>query len=258
MNAPSSKIALVTGAAAGIGLACARRFAAAGYSIILNDLPGNTLERVTAELDQPGSRCIAVPGDISDPGIITSLKDSISSTWGRVDALVANAGVQDGGTLLDTDEKHWERVLSINLMGVVHASKSVLPFMLEQEKGAIVFTASVNAISGSAGMPAYDASKTALLGLMRSLAIDHGKNGVRVNSVSPGNTITDFHINRMAERGIDAKQLREMTQGYAILGRAAEAPEIANAVYFLASDEASFITGHNLVVDGGFSLGGDK
>ena len=94
-----------------------------------------------------------------------------------------------------------------------------------------------------------------MLGLMRNLAIDHGKHGVRVNAICPGNTLTDFHINRMAEQGVDLEQLRSMSKGYGLLDRAAEPFEIANAIYFLASDEASFITGHTLVADGGYSIG---
>ena len=115
-------------------------------------------------------------------------------------------------------------------------------------------TASVNAVTGSAGMAIYDASKAGVLALMRNLAVEHGAQGIRVNAVCPGNTITDFHINRMAEKGIDIEQIREMTKGYGLLGRAAEPSEIADAIYFLASEQAAFITGQALPVDGGFSL----
>ena len=105
-------------------------------------------------------------------------------------------------------------------------------------------------------MAIYDMSKAGVLGLTRSLAAEFGPHGIRVNAVCPGNTITDFHINRMAERGVTVEQIRDMSQGYGLLGRAAEPEEIANAVHFLACEEASFITGQALIVDGGFSVTG--
>ena len=123
--------------------------------------------------------------------------------------------------------------------------------MLARGAGSIVIVSSINAIVGSAGMTVYDMSKAAVLALMRSLATEYGEEGIRVNAVSPGNTITDFHINRMAEKGVSVEQIHEMTRGYGVLGRAAEPEEIANAILFLASDEASFITGQALAVDGG-------
>ena len=250
----TAKVVLVTGAAAGIGLACCRHFAARGYNLLLNDLPGDDLDRCAATFANEGTECRVIAGDISKSEITADLQNAIEHSWGRVDVLVANAGIQDAAKLLDGDAEHWSKVLSVNLMGMTHACKAVLPMMLQQKSGAIVMLSSINAVTGSSGMAAYDASKSAVLGLMRSLAIDHGGHGIRVNAISPGNTLTDFHIRRMAERGIGIDELREMTRGYGLLDRAAEPEEIASAVYFLASESASFVTGHNLVVDGGYSL----
>lgn len=254
MNSSMDKVAMITGAAAGIGKASARRFANQGYSLVLNDQSASELEKIEEELEQTGTDCISVCGDIADAETTALMAEEAKKKWGRIDSLVANAGIQDGGSLLETDEAAWDRLLSINLKGVSWSCKAALPLMLENNKGAIVIISSINAVVGSPAMAAYDASKSAVLGLMRSLAIDYGRQGVRVNAVSPGNTITDFHINRMAEQGVDIEQLRQMTRGYALLDRAAEPEEIANAVYFLASEKASFITGHNLLVDGGYSL----
>lgn len=128
--------------------------------------------------------------------------------------------------------------------------------MLNQGSGSIVIISSINAMVGSAGMAIYDMSKAGVLALTRSLATEFGEHGIRVNAVCPGNTLTDFHINTMAEKGVSIEQIHAMTNGYGLLGRIAEPGEIANAVHFLASDEASFITGHSLVVDGGFSVTG--
>jgi meso-butanediol dehydrogenase/(S,S)-butanediol dehydrogenase/diacetyl reductase len=176
--------------------------------------------------------------------------------WGRIDVLVANAGVQIGGSLLDAKERDWETILGVNSRGVAYSCRAVLPAMITRSSGAIVITSSINAVRGSAGMAIYDMSKAAVLALVRNLAVEHGSQGIRVNAVCPGNTITDFHINNMAKQGIDIEQLREMTHGYALLGRAAEPEEIANAIYFLGSEQASFITGQTLCVDGGFSARG--
>ena len=178
------------------------------------------------------------------------------SAWGRIDMLVANAGVQIGGGLLEADEGDWERILAVNLKGVAYCCKAVVPAMLQQGSGAIVVVSSVNALVGSAGMAIYDMSKAGVLALMRSLATEFGQRGIRVNAVCPGNTLTDFHVEKMARKGVSVEQIREMTSGYGLLGRIAEPDEIANAIYFLASEQASFISGHALVVDGGFSVTG--
>jgi meso-butanediol dehydrogenase/(S,S)-butanediol dehydrogenase/diacetyl reductase len=178
------------------------------------------------------------------------------SAWGRIDMLVANAGVQIGGGLLEADEGDWERILAVNLKGVAYCCKAVIPAMLQQGSGAIVVVSSVNALVGSAGMAIYDMSKAGVLALMRSLATEFGQRGIRVNAVCPGNTLTDFHVEKMARKGVSVEQIREMTSGYGLLGRIAEPDEIANAIYFLASEQASFISGHALVVDGGFSVTG--
>ena len=169
---------------------------------------------------------------------------------------MANAGIQTGGSLLDTGEPDWDKVLAVNLKGVAHSCKSVLPVMREQGNGAVVIVSSVNAMVGSAGMAMYDASKAAVLALMRNLAVENAEYGIRVNAVAPGATITDFHLQRAASKGKTAEQLREATRGYGLLGRAAEPEEIAHAIFFLASDQASFITGQTLFVDGGFTVTG--
>ncbi len=254
MTANDQKVAIITGGGAGIGRACALRFAGNGYRVVIVDLSEDAVAKTCQLVTDTGGTCTGLAGDISiEETSQTACREAISQ-WGGIDVMVANAGVQTGGGLLDTSEEDWDRILGVNLKGVAYSCKAVLPAMISQTCGSIVMISSINAISGSAGMAAYDASKTAVLGLMRNLAIDHGKHGIRVNAICPGNTLTDFHINRMAEKGINIEQLREMTRGYGLLDRAAEPPEIANAVYFLAGNEASFITGHTLVADGGYSI----
>ena len=194
--------------------------------------------------------------DIADEASCQRAAQRLVDAWGRIDTLVANAGVQTGGRLLDTTPEEWTRILQVNLNGTAYCSKAVLPVMQRQKSGSIVIVSSVNALVATPGMTVYDMSKAAVLGLTRSLAAEHGAEGIRVNAVCPGNTLTDYHIDGMARRGISVEQIREMTRGYGLLGRIAEPEEIASAIAFLAGEQAAFITGQALAVDGGFSVMG--
>ncbi len=250
------KVAIVTGAGAGIGAACARRLAAEGLELVIADVSRSNAERTLGQVESAGGSGMICIGDVADRSFCAALAEEAEDRWGRVDVLVANAGVQMGGALGETSDDIWDRILSVNLKGVALCCEAVLPGMVARGSGSIVMISSINAVRGSSGMPVYDASKAGALALMRSLAVDYGPKGIRVNAVCPGNTITDFHIDRLAQQGIDEAGIREMTRGYGLLGRAAEPDEIAAAVWFLASENASFVTGHTLVADGGFSVTG--
>ncbi len=254
MQDHSAKVAIITGSGAGIGKACALRFAYAGINIAVADLSEPAIRSTCKIIEDNGGNAIGCQADVSSEKDCRYVAETALKTWGRIDILVANAGVQIGGSLLDTTEEDWENILGVNLKGVAYSCKAVLPNMIENQSGTIVINSSINALLGSAGMAIYDMSKAGTLGLMRNLAVEHGKDGIRVNAVCPGNTITDFHINKMAEKGISVEQLRKMTRGYGLLDRAAEPEEIANIMYFLASDESSFITGQAIIADGGFSV----
>ncbi len=251
---PSVKVAVITGAGAGIGKACAIRFARSGFNVLVADLSETAAHSTCKIIEENGGNALSNQADVSSEQDCHSFAETALKTWGRIDTLVANAGVQDGGSLLDTNESDWEKILGVNLKGAAYSCKAVLPTMIENQSGTIVINSSLNALFGNPGMAIYDMSKAGTLGLMRSLAVEYGGQGVRVNAICPGATITDFHINRMAKKGISAEQLRDMTKGYGLLGRAAEPEEIANIMYFLCSDESSFITGQAIVADGGFSI----
>jgi meso-butanediol dehydrogenase/(S,S)-butanediol dehydrogenase/diacetyl reductase len=250
----TAKVVIITGSGAGMGKACAVRFAETGMNVVVADLSEAAIHSTCKIIEDQGGNAIGCQADVSSEVDCQNLADTALITWGRIDTLVANAGVQIGGSLLESTEADWEKILGVNLKGVAYSCKAVLPNMIENQSGTIVINSSINALFGSAGMAIYDMSKAGTLALMRSLAVEHGKDGIRVNAVCPGNTITDFHINNMAEKGIDVEQLREMTRGYGLLDRAAEPEEIANIMYFLASDESSFITGQAIIADGGFSV----
>ncbi|HZQ07343.1 MAG TPA: SDR family oxidoreductase [Anaerolineae bacterium] len=251
-------VVVVTGGGAGIGKACALRFAHAGWRVVVNDISTQDGERTRAVIEERGGQALFCRGDGAKQADCEAFARAALDAWGRIDALVANAGVQLAGSLLDASESDWDKILGVNLKGVGYSCKAVLPAMIQQRSGAIVIISSLNAAVGVAHMPIYDASKAGVLGLMRSLAVAYGQDGIRVNAIGPGATITDFHVKRAAERGMSADELRAKTKGYGLLGRAAEPQEIAAAVYFLASAEASNITGQFLLVDGGASLTGGK
>lgn len=250
------QVAIITGAGSGIGKACALRFAAAGARTALTDINPAALQAVSDQVRAAGGEPMCIRADVADARACQQVSQKVLSAWGQIDMLVANAGVQIGGSLLEADEQDWDRILAVNLKGAAYSCKAVIPAMLQQGSGAIVVVSSVNALVGTAGMAIYDMSKAGVLALMRSLATEFGARGIRVNAVCPGNTLTEFHVDKMAQKGVSVEQIREMTAGYGLLGRIAEPREIANAIHFLASEQASFITGHTLVVDGGFSVTG--
>ncbi len=248
------KVVIITGAGAGIGKACAHRFANENYRVVVADLSTEDGERVCAAVRARGGEAIFSRCNVAQEADCHATAKAALDEWGRIDALVANAGARVLGTLLEATEADWSLMLDVNLKGVAYCCKAVLPAMIQQNSGAIVMTSSANALVGRPEMPLYDASKAALLSLTRSLAVEYGKNGVRVNAICPGYTITDFHEKLAAARGETPEELRERRKGYALLGRPAEPEQLAAAIYFMASDDASNITGQSLFVDGGLSV----
>ena len=250
-----TEVAIITGGGAGIGKACALRFAQEEYRVVIADFSEEDGQHCLDTIQGNGGEAIFLRGDVSQEFDCQAWAQAALDEWGRIDVLVANAGVQVAGDLFEATEADWERVIGVNLKGVAHSCKAVLPAMVEQGSGAIVMISSINALVGVArgGMPLYDASKAGVLALTRSLAIAHGQAGIRVNAICPGVTVTEYHERRATARGQTPEELRASLKGHALLGKPAEPYQIASAVYFLASADASHITGQSLVVDGGLT-----
>ena len=250
-----SQVAVITGAGSGIGKACALKFAHAGTAVVVVDCDEEAGQQSVKELKYIGAEAVFCQADVSRNQNCIDFAHQAVHWFGRIDVLVANAGIRTFGTILDATEDDWDRMLAVNLKGVNFSCKAVLPKMIEQKSGAIVLIGSTTAMTGRTNMPIYDVTKFGVLSLNRSLAATYGKFGIRVNTICPSKTITEFHINKAKTEGLSSDEFRAQFKDYGLLGRAAEPSEIAAAVYFMASQEASFITGQYLMVDGGYSIG---
>jgi len=248
-------VVVITGAGSGIGKACALRFADAGASLVIVDRDDDTGQQTVKDLQDKGVEAVFCNADVSREQDCTEFARQAIDRFSRIDVLVANAGIRSFGTVIETTEDDWDRMLAVNLKGVHFSCKAVLPKMMEQKSGAIVLIGSTTAMTGRTNMPIYDVTKFGVLSLNRSLAATYGKYGIRVNTICPSKTITEFHLNKAKAQGISPDAFRAQFEDYGLLGRAGEPAEIAAAVYFMASHEASFITGQHLMVDGGYSIG---
>jgi len=236
------KVALVTGAASGIGAACARRFADEGARVGGID--------VSVPDSHPCDAFVAA--DVRDADVVGAAVDGIISHLGPVDILVNAAGVASFGTADTIDEAEWDRVVDINLKGTWLVSRAVLPGMVANRAGSIVNLASVEGIEGGQSQTAYNASKGGVVLLTRSMAVDYGEHNVRVNCLCPGLIETPMTA-PLQDGGL--KPVLDWFEEQHLLGRAGKPEEVAAAALFLASDDASFVTGHALAVDGGYLAG---
>jgi NAD(P)-dependent dehydrogenase (short-subunit alcohol dehydrogenase family) len=246
----AGRVAIVTGGGSGIGAATARRFAAEGAKVVVTGRRAEVIEAVAAKGDG-----LAVSGDIADPGHAPAVVEAAVGAFGGVDVVVANAGIGLGGSAGDVDDERWQRTLDVNLTGAMRIVRAALPAMLDRGHGSVVLVSSVSGLVSSSGSAAYVTTKAALLGLVRSIAVDYGPRGIRANAVCPGWVVTPMGDASMDELVVDRGISREEAYGLATrhvpLRRPASAEEIAACCLFLASDEASIVTGTMLVADGG-------
>jgi NAD(P)-dependent dehydrogenase (short-subunit alcohol dehydrogenase family) len=254
----AGKVALVTGGGGGIGEATARRFWEEGAVVSVVDLDGAAAQAAAQAIDTSGERVLAIAADLTAEAEAARVIHETVARFGRLDVLANVAAVRVHGPITEATAESWDYVLRVNLLAVAYCSKYAVPAMARTGGGSIVNVSSANATVGRKGMAQYDASKNAVLALTRSMACDHAEEQIRVNAVSPGPTLTLFHIrNRAKSRGIALEQaeaeLRAAGAPHTLLKRQAEPYEIANAILFLASDESSYFTGATLDADGGIS-----
>jgi NAD(P)-dependent dehydrogenase (short-subunit alcohol dehydrogenase family) len=247
----TGRVALVTGAAGGIGSSIAQAFGACGATLLLADIDGAACERVAARLCEQGVQAHALGCDIADRRSADALVDEGLRLVGRIDVLVCNAAIQGpGGPLLDIADADWDRVVDTNLRSALWLCSRVIPGMAERGAGSVILMSSIAGLRGNKAIGLYGISKAGLAQLARNLALEWGPKGVRVNAISPGVIRTP-----LARGMIEDSAYMERRLSLTPLRRVGEPDEIAGVAVMLASRAGGFITGHNLVVDGGTTIG---
>ncbi|TDR94714.1 SDR family oxidoreductase [Enterovirga rhinocerotis] len=246
------KIAVITGAGSGIGRATAALFAREGATLLLADKNAEAVEGVVADVVAAGGKASARQVDVSRSAEVKALLEAAVAAHGRLDILVNNAGYGIVGTVESTSEEDWNALLSVNVNGVFFGCKYAVPIMRAQGGGVIVNTASTTSRVGVTDRAAYVASKGAVAGLTRAVALDHVADNIRCNAVGPG-TIESPYFDRMLAQSNDPAAFRHGLESRQAMNRLGKPEEIANAILFLASDESSFCTGSTMFVDGGWT-----
>jgi NAD(P)-dependent dehydrogenase (short-subunit alcohol dehydrogenase family) len=249
MTSSTQKVALVTGAARGIGLATARKFLAEGFRVALLDIEGELLQRAVAALEDTDNT-LALTCDVSDAAGVANAIETVNGRFGRIDALVNNAGVAVFAPLLETSDADWSRIMAVNLTGPFLCAKAAAPVMREQGGGAIVNITSISAVRASTLRSAYGTSKAGLAHLTKQLAVELAALGIRVNAVAPG------PVDTAMAKAVHTREIRADYHDAIPLNRYGLEEELAEAIFFLCSDRASYITGQILAVDGGFDAAG--
>lgn len=251
MNLLSKKVAIVTGASSGIGLAAARLFAEQGAALVLVARTETALRQAVQDIVHSGGRAIAVPGDVADDTTHSRAVQAAVSQYGRLDVAFNNAGtLGEMGPLASLAEAGWRRCLDVNLTASFLAAKHQLPVLEETGAGSLIFTSTfVGHVLGFPGMAAYGAAKAGVIGLMRNAAVEYASRGVRVNAILPGGVDTPMGL-----EGAGSPEGLESVRNLHAMKRIGAASEIASAALYLASDMSSFMTGATLMVDGGVTI----
>ena len=246
-------IAVVTGAGGGIGKSIAVAFAAEGAQVVVVDIDAGAGERTTKEILEKNGQAISFYTDVSDPDSVEKLAKSVVNKFGRIHIVVNNAAIQVSKTVIETTVEEWNRQMAVNVGGVFLCCRSFLPH-LRQTRGVIINLSSVNAFFVEPACAGYCATKAAIIGLTKAMAIDHGREGVRVHAICPGYIDAGLAESYFQSQADPARARADAGKLHA-LGRIGRPDEVARLAVFLASEESSFMTGSPIIVDGGFSAG---
>lgn len=254
----TEQVAIITGAASGIGQACALRFAQEGANVACLDVSDEANEATAAECRALGVEVLALPCNVTDPDSVKASIEATMTRWGRVDVLVAAAGIYSGAPLPEVSLKQWQRLLDINLTGVFLCNQAVASIMITQQSGSII---NISSMAGKTSWPAsaeYSASKSGVIGLTRSVAMELAPYGVTANAVCPGHTLTEM-VKQVARQvgpqdGLTPEAWLERRANECPMKRMAQPWEIAGVVAFLASQDSRYLTGQAIEVDGGMVM----
>ena len=247
------RVAVVTGAGNGIGKSIALAFASEGSQVVVVDVDLARAEETSQEIQKKNGRAVALRADVSDPDSVENLARSVLKQFERIHVLVNNAAIQVSKTIVDTTFEEWSRQMAVNVGGVFLCSRAFLPH-LRRTRGVIINLSSVNAFFVEPACAGYCATKAAILGLTKAMAIDHGREGVRVHAICPGYIDAGLAEGYFQSQPDPARARAEAGKLHA-LGRIGQPHEVARLAVFLASDDSSFMTGSPIIVDGGFGAG---
>lgn len=250
------RVSLITGGGAGIGAATAQLFCSEGSAVCIVDADAAALDRTVSAIQEAVKDCrlLGVVADVRSEVKAQHTVDKVLREFGQLDVLVNNAAMRNYTAIDSATPEDWQAMVAVNLVGMSNYCKASLPALRRSRQGSIVNVSSCYAVTGRKGMALYDATKAAQLAYTRSLAFEEAASGIRANAVCPGSTLTDFHVDRARQSGKDVEVLRTERKNTSLLGRWASPEEIAYPILWMASSEASFITGTTLLVDGGLHI----
>jgi len=257
VNMLPGKTALVTGGGSGIGRGIALRLASEGAAVGVLDLNECSVRQVVNEVRGAGGTAIPLVADLSNAQAVERARCILVQTLGTPHILVHSAGIMPDGTIDQTTEEQWDRVFAVNVRGAYLACRQVVPMMRQAGGSSIILIASITGVNGFPGLAAYSATKGVLIALARAMAIDHAAEGIRVNAVSPG-TIDSPMPHEFVAAQADPERTRRAFDAVQPRGRVGTIDEVVNVVVFLASDQATYVSGSNVKVDGGMSVKGDQ